>query len=64
RLGTRYPEWIPLAWGVNGFFSVISTILAMLLALHGGFSTVIGCALFLYMAVACLEHRFWAEQNR
>ncbi|MDY0390573.1 MAG: hypothetical protein RBQ88_06570 [Desulfobulbus oligotrophicus] len=62
RLGKWYPEWIPLAWGVNGFFSVISTMVAILVALHGGFSTVIGCALFLYMLIAFFEHRVWANR--
>lgn len=57
RLGRSHPEWIPLAWGVNGLFSVISTILATLLALHAGFTTVIGCAMFLYLLAATLAHR-------
>ena len=39
---------IPWAWGINGCASVISAILATLLAIHAGFSTVIILAVLLY----------------
>lgn len=39
-LSTQRQEWIPLAWGVNGFLSVLSSILAMLIALSWGFGWV------------------------
>ena len=58
RLADRHPEWVPLAWGVNGLFSVLSTILATLLALHLGFTAVIGSAVILYLLAATLERRF------
>jgi hypothetical protein len=54
RLGQSRPDFVPFAWGVNGFFSVISTIAATILALHAGFGIVIVAALGLYLlAVAC-----------
>lgn len=57
RLGTTRPEFIPLAWGVNGFFSVISTIAATILALHGGFRLLTAAALALYLLAAICERR-------
>lgn len=40
RLNARAPAWVPLAWGVNGCASVISSILATLGALTFGFAAV------------------------
>lgn len=57
RLADRHPERVPLAWGVNGLFSVLSTILATMLALHAGFTVVVCCALMLYLLAAALERR-------
>ena len=42
---------IPWAWGINGCASVISAVLATLLAIHCGFSTVLMLAVLLYLSV-------------
>jgi len=42
---------IPWAWGINGCASVISTVLATLLAIHLGFTIVIILAIFLYISI-------------
>ena len=47
------PNFIPWAWGINGFASVISAVLATLLAIEFGFVVVILAALVLY-AIAAL----------
>jgi len=47
------PNFIPWAWGINGFASVISAVLATLLAIEFGFVFVIMVALVLY-AIAAL----------
>ena len=47
-LGKQASSLIPLAWGVNGCASVLSAVLATLLAIHFGFFTVIVLALILY----------------
>ncbi|NIR58889.1 MAG: SAM-dependent methyltransferase, partial [Gammaproteobacteria bacterium] len=39
---------IPWAWAVNGCASVVSAVLAVVLAMHFGFSAVILCAVILY----------------
>jgi hypothetical protein len=42
------PELVPWAWGINGCASVLSAVLATLLAIHFGFSWVVILALVLY----------------
>lgn len=44
-------DYIPWAWGINGCASVISAVLATLLAIHFGFSVVILLAVILYASV-------------
>ena len=48
RLAEYAPDLIPWAWAINGCASVISAVLATLLAIHLGFATVIAMALVLY----------------
>ena len=52
RLGEEGGLLTPWAWGINGCASVLSPILASLLAIHFGFRVVILCALLLYWVVA------------
>ncbi len=52
HLGQTAPQQVPWAWAVNGCASVISTVLATLLAIHFGFMAVVVLALSLYMAAA------------
>lgn len=42
------PQLMPWAWGINGCASVLSAILAILLAIEIGFSGVMLCAIFFY----------------
>ena len=46
------PRLVPWAWGINGCASVVSAILATVLALHFGFSTVLLTAVGLYLLSA------------
>lgn len=48
RLGKTAPELIPWAWGVNGCASVISAVLAILIAINFGFTIVILMAMIFY----------------
>ena len=57
RTGERNPDWVPWAWGVNGAASVVSAVLAALLAMHLGFAAVLGIAALLYLAAAALLSR-------
>lgn len=54
RLGVEAPDFIPWAWGLNGCASVLSAILATLLAIHFGFQTVIVLAVILYLMAALI----------
>ncbi len=49
RLGPGKRTYIPWAWGINGCASVISAVLASLLAIHFGFTLVILTAVVLYI---------------
>jgi SAM-dependent methyltransferase len=51
------PQLIAWAWGVNGFASVMGAVLATLLAIHLGFSRVLGLAALLYVAAAASAPR-------
>jgi hypothetical protein len=48
RLAEQAPDLVPWAWGVNGCASVVSAVLATLLAIHLGFAVVILLAVLLY----------------
>jgi hypothetical protein len=48
QLSDTKPEMIPWAWGVNGCASVISAILAVIIAMGFGFSGLITIAVLLY----------------
>jgi hypothetical protein len=51
-LGQKGPAQIPWAWGLNGCASVISAVLATLIAIHFGFTAVVLLALLFYTVAA------------
>lgn len=55
RLGAQAPGLVPLAWGINGCASVISSILATMGAMTWGFSAVLlaGAAMYGLAALIC-----------
>ena len=54
RLTDGAADFIPWAWGINGFASVVSAALATLLAIEFGFTVVVLLALGLYGAAAAI----------
>jgi hypothetical protein len=54
-VGAGAPTLVPWAWGVNGFFTVIGSVIAMLLGMMFGFSTVLmvagACYVICFVAV-------------
>jgi len=58
RLAEINPGLVPWVWGVNGCASVLSAVLATLLAIHFGFSVVILLALALYILSAVSAMRW------
>ncbi|MCK9382558.1 MAG: SAM-dependent methyltransferase [Sulfuritalea sp.] len=60
-VAARAEALVPWAWGINGFASVVATLLATLLAIHWGYSMVLLLAVLLY-AIAAWQ--FPAEPGR
>jgi hypothetical protein len=54
RLGSGTRTLVPWAWGVNGCASVLGAILASLIAMTSGFSSVVLAASLLYAAAATI----------
>jgi hypothetical protein len=52
RVGSGRPALVPWAWGINGCASVVSAVMATLLAIQFGFTAVIAAALLLYLVAA------------
>ena len=52
KVSYNRPLLVPWAWGINGCASVISTVLATILAISGGFNLVIVISLALYVLAA------------
>ena len=61
RLSRSAAGFVPRAWGINGFASVVSAVLATLLAIEFGFNAVIVLALVLYAIAAWDEARSRSE---
>ncbi len=61
RVRSNAPALVPWAWGVNGCASVLSVLLATLLAMELGFSAVILTAAVLYAGAAITFHRTLAN---
>ncbi|HEY5597185.1 MAG TPA: hypothetical protein VIK47_00140, partial [Kiloniellales bacterium] len=61
RVSERLPAVVPWAWGVNGCASVLSAVLAMILAIHFGFTAVVMVAVVLYWIAAASFRRPFAE---
>ena len=52
RVAATGSERIPWVWGVNGCASVLSPVLATVIAIHFGFTAVVGLAVALYLLAA------------
>lgn len=50
-LAQHAPAYLPWAWAINGCASVISAVLATILAIHFGFTAVLFLAMLLYAAI-------------
>lgn len=61
--GTLSPKWVPWAWGINGCFSVVSSILSLMIALWLGFSWVLVAAAFTYLVAAGIAYQ-WLRKIR
>jgi hypothetical protein len=57
RVSDSAPGLVPWAWGINGCASVVAAVMATLLAMHVGFTTVFALALGLYAGTPLLLGR-------
>jgi len=48
-VGAGAPALVPWAWGVNGFFTVIGSVVAMVLGMVFGFAVVLAAAAACYV---------------
>ncbi len=64
HVGARSEAFIPWAWGINGCASVLSAILAALLAMHVGFTGVVAIATALYLVAPALLAGWWDRHDR
>ena len=64
RVANIAPDFIAWAWGLNGFASVVSAVLATLLAIEFGFTIVIVAALVCYALAAAVIAGQWAISSR
>ncbi len=62
-LHTAAPRLIPWAWAVNGCFSVLAPILAIMLALSAGFQSVLFCGSSMYLLAFWVIHREWNSRR-
>jgi len=56
--GQRDPSLLPWVWGVNGCFSVLASILSVVIAMTFGFSAVLQCAAVSYLIALMALRRF------
>jgi len=54
-VSAQAPALVPWAWAINGCASLISAVLATLVAIHSGFTAVVLAALFLYGIAAAIR---------
>jgi len=64
RVSDCAPGLVPWAWGINGCASVVAAVMASLLAMHVGFTTVLALALGLYTATPLLLGRAGQRRER
>ena len=57
-----YPSFISWAWGINGYTSVVSAILATFLAITFGFNVVILLAATIYLLGAWISYYYWVPE--
>ena len=63
RVRAARPRLVPWAWGVNGCASVVSALLAKMLAVHLGFAIVVAIAIGLYAVAALALRRSFAGET-
>ena len=56
-VGRLSPGWVPWAWAINSFTTVLGTLLAVLLSMNFGFQNVFTSAAVLYLFALLVMRR-------
>jgi len=59
QLGERAPELVPWAWGMNGVFSVLGSVLVILISMMSSFTVALACGALCYASAAIVCARLW-----
>ncbi len=63
-ISKQAPSLIPWAWGVNGFFTVIGSVIAIILSMMTGFQSVLWIAILVYLiSMLVITGRLRSYQN-
>jgi hypothetical protein len=62
QLGVRSQDLIPWAWGVNGVFSVLGSVLVILISMQSNFTTSFGVATLFYLMAYFMAPYLWKAQ--
>ena len=60
----RDPSLVPWAWAINGTFSVISSVLAVMIALSWGLPAVFWLGALAYTIALLTFRQFWVEDSQ
>ncbi len=61
-LGERAGALVPWAWGMNGVFSVLGSVLVILVGMQAGFTTALAVSAVIYGVAAAVSPALWQTQ--
>ena len=59
QLGARAPQLVPWAWGMNGVFSVVGSVVVILVSMVSGFTVALACGAVCYTLAATVCVPLW-----
>lgn len=62
RLGIQAPSLVPWAWGMNGVFSVLGSVLVILVSMFTNFTTALSSAALLYGLAVIVAPALWKAE--
>jgi hypothetical protein len=62
RLGEQAPGLVPWAWGMNGVFSVLGSVLVIIISMLSSFTVALICGALFYAAAAGVSAALWRVQ--
>lgn len=62
QLGERAPQLAPWAWGMNGVFSVVGSVVVILVSMVSNFTVALACGATCYLAAAGVCAALWQSR--